>query len=84
MTRRHAIYNPRKGSTASRVIAWLRENPEEELTGADVATKFSVEANSVFYSLKPACEAGYLVKLRNDEKQVVYRLPDLITEAATA
>jgi hypothetical protein len=84
MTRRHALYTPRKNSTAARVIAWLRENPEEELTGADVSAKFTVEVHSVFYSLKPACEAGLLVKLRNDKNQVVYRLPDLITQGEPA
>lgn len=47
-----ASYTPRQGSLASAVLAWFRENPEEELSSRDVATKFGVDVKKVVPGLR--------------------------------
>lgn len=77
-------YIPRTGSLAERAIAFFRANPEEELTPADMATKFHREYGSVDQSLRGAICAGLLAKVKREDGTVVYRLPDLITETEAA
>lgn len=81
--KRHAVYTPRKGSVASKVIAFFKANPGEELTSNDVAVKYCIEHHSVHKALLPAVEAGQLVKVRRGHA-IAYRLPDLITETEAA
>lgn len=84
MSKTHRPYKASEGSLAWRVINWLRENPGEELTRADVSIKFDVPDNSVGGCLLQARQQGGLIVTTNSDGQRVYRLPDLITEAATA
>jgi DNA-binding MarR family transcriptional regulator len=77
-------YTPRLGSLAGRALEFFRRNPHEELTPSDMAEKFSVEYDSVAQGLKPAVDAGLLVKVKSEpSRRVVYRLTDLITEVTT-
>lgn len=43
-----------------RVVLWFVENPDEELTTADVAVKFDYSAAAVHGALKQAIAAGWV------------------------
>lgn len=81
MTTNPPTYTPRYGSLAERALDFFRSNPDEELTPSDMAAKFDVEYRSVAQGLRPAVAAGLLVKVPRG-RQVVYRLPDLLTNGA--
>ena len=80
---RHPTYTPRTGSLADKVLRFLRENPEEELTRSDVSVKFGVMVSSVGGCLLHTVHQNHLVQTRNEEGQLVYRLPDLFTNTHT-
>lgn len=80
---RHPTYIPRNGSLADKVLRFLRENPEEELTRSDVSVKFGVMVSSVGGCLFHTVHQNHLVQTRNDKGQLVYRLPDLFTNTHT-
>lgn len=69
------VYIPQTGSLADRVLGYLRANPLEELTARDVAVKFDVPSSSVKPCLATAEKHGELEYVRNDDLELVYRLP---------
>lgn len=68
------VYIPRLGSLADRVLAYFNQEPFEELSQADVATKFEVSRGSVSSSLKQAVDSGKLAYAQNDDLEYVYTL----------
>lgn len=68
-------YVPRTGSLSDRVLAYFRQQPDEELTSADIASKFEVSRGSVMASLQTAVSNGALEYTRNTELEFMYRLP---------
>ena len=85
MTTNPPAYTPRFGSLAERALEFFRRNPEEELTPSDMAEKFSVAYGSVDQGLKPALDAGLMVKVKSQpSRRVVYRLPDLLNQGGAA
>lgn len=68
-------YKARVGSMPARLLDFLKANPEEELTRADVAQKFDMPTTSVNACLEPAVNGGALVFERNADLDFVYRLP---------
>lgn len=68
-------YIPRTGSLSDRVLDYFRQQPQEELTSADIAAKFEVSRGSVMASLQTAVANGALEYTRNTELEFVYRLP---------
>lgn len=67
-------YRPRVGSVPFRVIRWLTDNPDEELTRADVASKFELALKSVQNTLADAVKLGALLYVQNEDLEWVYRL----------
>lgn len=67
-------YTPRGDSLARKVIDFLMANPDDELTPKDVGVKFDTDAKSVHASLKAPVENGWLVKVHNDDLELVFRL----------
>ena len=68
------VYAPKPGSLARRVLTWFMENPDEELTARDVATKFGlVNVTSICQQLQPLVASGAL--LRSGGRPTLYRLP---------
>lgn len=68
-------FMPQPGSLADLVLAFLRANPDEELSSPDVAQKFDAVADGVRNRLSHAVKAQALVYRRNSAGQLVYRLP---------
>lgn len=71
----YAIYVPREGSLAAKVIDFLMRNPEETLSSSDIAVKFGSRIQSVSPSLRASvfhqhleCDAG------SNHHPAVYRL----------
>ncbi len=62
------------GSLSDRVVQWLRENPEEELTATDISVKFAYRRGSVHLRMQPALRLG-LVEWVGDKRPHRYRLP---------
>lgn len=65
-------YTPRTGSLADRVVSYFRQQPEEELTRADVASKFDVPRASVQACLKDAVEDHLINYNLAEDGQWVY------------
>lgn len=59
-------------SMAGRVMAFLRDNPEECLTADDVAAKFEVGRKNVHTLLASRVESGYLQRTRNSDGDYIY------------
>lgn len=74
MTTATAIYTPRAGSIAFRVIEFLQRNEGEELTRSDIGAKFDTPQASVDTLVGDAMRSGYLVKGRNEDHEVVWRM----------
>ena len=68
-------YRPRPGTLPARVIDWLRDNPDEELTVDDVARKWDAYPSTAKIGLEGAVKAGALALVHNSDRQLVYRLP---------
>ena len=66
-------YTPRADSLPARVLAYFADNPDEELTRADISRKFDCNVSSVQASLKTAVDAGALVWIQNEDLEWVYR-----------
>lgn len=66
-------YKPKANSIPSRVIAWLCENPDEELTADDIVAKFGSQTRHIHGQLAAAITGGALVRATNDELDIVYR-----------
>jgi hypothetical protein len=66
------------GGLPDKVITWLRANPDEELTAADIAVKFTegeAEPSDVRSGLMRAIECGYIDSHINDRGRRVYVAP---------
>lgn len=61
-------------SLAAKVIKFLKENPEEELSSDDVAVKFGGLATACYTKLGPAVDAGALKRRREPDTTFVYSL----------
>ena len=66
------------------MIQFLRANPDEELTRGDVAVKFDALGTTIDTALVPAVEHKMLVKGKNGEAELVWRIgpktkPALVT-----
>jgi hypothetical protein len=68
-------YTPQENGTAARVIAFFRDNPDEELTRADIAAKFSCKPGSIDVMLRPAVDSGLLMKRRETGRDMVWCKP---------
>jgi hypothetical protein len=66
-------YTPQRNGVAERVVAFFRDNPDEELTRADIVAKFDCKAASVDVMLRPAVDAGLLAKHRERGRHMVWR-----------
>lgn len=67
-------YTPKPGSVADQVIAFFEENPDEELTRADIAQKFDTAHATVDSTLQLAVARGCLVRERNRSMEMVWKL----------
>jgi hypothetical protein len=65
-------YTPRGDSLAARVLKFFLANPDEELSVADIACKFSALPKSVPAQLYASVEAGILTRGGSDGV-MVYR-----------
>lgn len=77
-------YKPRVGTLPAKVIGWLQDNPDEELTAEDAARKWGTYPSLVAEGLKLAVASGALRLDTNSDHQRVYRLPVAPTAAAVA
>ncbi len=68
-------YVARAGGLPYRVIEFFEQNPEEELSRVDVASKFGLAPSAVALGLDAAVKGGALAYEHNDDLTLVYRLP---------
>lgn len=73
-TKQRTTYVPMEGTLGQKVLDFFKENPEEELTRADIADKFDVQAAKVASSLVHAVTRGPLERVRNHQGEDVWRL----------
>lgn len=66
-------YRPYKGSIPGRVIQFLTNNPDEELSCNDIGVKFDVPTKNLNYQLAPAVNYGVLTR-HKDGVVWIYRL----------
>lgn len=66
------IYTPRPGSLAARMIEFFQENPDEELSRADIAAKFVVASSSIDANLAAAIDFGAIKTQTGDDLQRVW------------
>jgi hypothetical protein len=66
------IYTPRPGSLPARIIEFFQENPEEELSRADIAAKFVVASSTIDACLAAAIDFGGIATRTNDDLQRVW------------
>lgn len=66
------IYTPRPGSLAARMIEFFQENPDEELSRADIAAKFVVASSSIDANLAAAIDFGAIQTKTDDGLQRVW------------
>lgn len=76
-TQHEDIYTPQFGSIPHKVLQFLSDNPDEELTRSDVATKFDTSPAGVDSLLKLAKARGSVTVSRNSDAQLVWRLGDV-------
>lgn len=67
--RRPGPQAPRAGSLRAKLLAYFQANPDEELTRADIVTKFGLSANSLDKVLQRMKEKGEI------ERASVWRAP---------
>lgn len=85
MTTNPPTYTPPLRLAGRACAGVLPPQPERGADPADMAEKFNVEYGSVAQGLKPALDAGLLVKVKSQpSRRVVYRLPDLLTRGDAA
>lgn len=68
------MYCPKPGSLPWRVLAFLYQNPDEELTRHDVSVKFDCNSASVDTQLGIAVSRGILKRTRNKAMELVWSL----------
>lgn len=67
-------YTPQQGSVAWKVIEFFTTNPQEELTLADLESKFDKAASQFHSLLGAAVDAGVLKRSTNDDDELVYSI----------
>jgi len=65
---------PRRTPLVQQVLAYLEQNPDEELTRTDIAAKFDVLPATIDTDLAPAVMGGRLQRERNEDDGIVWRL----------
>ena len=65
-------YTPQQGSVAWKVIEFFTTNQQEELTLADLESKFDKAASQFHSLLGAAVEAGVLKRSTNGDEELVY------------
>lgn len=68
-------YRARVGTLPARVIDWLKANPGEELSAADIGLKWDTSPSTAAAGLESAVKNRGLVMVRNSDHVWVYRLP---------
>lgn len=66
-------YIPRGDSLPSKVLEFFRQNPDEELTIDDIASKYAAARNSVHTNLSKSVDAHMVQRSRNDDGEYVYK-----------
>jgi hypothetical protein len=74
MTETAARYTPKPGSLAHRVLTFMVLNPDEELTRADIATKFDANHSTIDSLLALPVTRGVLKRGRNSDMDLVWSL----------
>lgn len=69
-------YTPRADSLASQCIAFFRYNPDEELMLDDIQNKFTCTRGNIHTLLRPAVEAGWLLRGQNSDGEWIYAKGD--------
>lgn len=67
-------YTPEPGDTAWRVIKFLKENDDEELSAIDIGVKFDVATDLVHEKLRRATVNEFLRKTTNRQGATVWKL----------
>lgn len=65
-------YVPRAGTLASLLCEFFRDNPDEELSRSDIASKFDVNATSIDNSIKAAIDAGVIATKNSEDMTRVW------------
>jgi len=76
MTETATRYTPKAGSLPHRVLTFMVLNPEEELTRADIATKFDANHSTIDSLLSLPVTRGVLKRGRNSDMDLVWSLGD--------
>lgn len=66
-------YKPQAGSLASQVIGFFQNNRDEHLTLDDITEKFACTRGNVHTLLRLACDAGQLVRARDEDGDYIYK-----------
>lgn len=74
-------YRPRADSLASQCIAFFRANPDEHLLLDDITDKFGAVRGNIHTLLRPAVEAGMLLRGRDDDGEYIYQRGPAIDSA---
>ena len=73
-------YQPQAGSTPYSVLAYFKKNPDEELSGADIALKFDIERSNITALLKSCFDHELLARLnRGGSDRLIIAGPKLRT-----
>lgn len=67
-------YKPKPGSVPWKVIKFLMDNPDEELTRGDIVVKFDTYGGALDSTLQIACARNVLKRGRNSDMDVVWML----------
>lgn len=76
MSKADPVYKPSPGSIPHRVLSFLIANPDEELARSDIAVKFDTSAATVDTILRLPTSRGALVKTKNRDMELVWKLGD--------
>lgn len=78
-----STYKPQANSPAGKTLAFFKAVPDEELTSYDLAEKFEVNHKNIHTLLRPAVDAGLLVRDRDDEGYYTYKAgPNLLNDTS--
>lgn len=75
-------YRPRADSLAGLCIGFFKNNPDEHLGLEDISDKFGAVQGNIHSILRPALDAGYLHRVRNDDGDYIYQAGPAISTAA--
>lgn len=73
MTTATRPYMPQAGSLPSNVVGFFQNNRHEFLNLDDIADKFSATRNNIHTILRPAVDAGLLVRDRDEDGDYIYK-----------